>query len=103
MLDKSFFVSTEIHRKEVEMGDGTKHTLFFKELPYVEFRKFQLMESSDDPDVKVMSIAKMISASLCEENGEPAITLEQAVNLKPNVATKIFLAITDVNAPQKKD
>jgi hypothetical protein len=101
-LAASFFVSTEIHQKEVELADGEKHTLYFKELPHVEVRKFQLMESSEDQDVRVLSIAKMIAASLCEADGKPAVTVEQAAQLRASVASKLLMAITDVNAAAQK-
>ena len=79
------------------MPDGSKHTLHFKELPAVEFRKFQLAEASDDEDVRSSSIAKLIAASLVEEDGKPAITLKDAAKLNSAAANAILAAILDVN------
>jgi hypothetical protein len=101
-LPSSFFASTEVHKKEVELADGEKHTLFFKELPHIEIRKFQLAEASDDQDVRASSIAKMIAASLCDENGVLVLTVEQANNLKSSVASRFLTAITEVNATTQK-
>jgi hypothetical protein len=101
-LPSSFFASTEVHKKEVELADGEKHTLWFKELPHIEIRKFQLAEASDDQDVKASSIAKMIAASLCEEDGRAAMTVDQALTLKASVASKLLVAITEVNAATQK-
>jgi len=101
-LPSSFFASTEVHKKDVVLGDGKTYTLFFKELPHVEIRKFQLAESSDDQDVRASSIAQMIAASICESDGKPAITLEQSLSLKSSVASKLLEAITEVNAATQK-
>jgi hypothetical protein len=74
MLDKSFFVSTELQEREVELADGSKHVLYFKELPAIEFRRFALAEQSENENVKATSIAKLIAASLCDADGKLAIT-----------------------------
>ena len=96
-LPKSFFAASEIQKREVELADGTKHTLHFKELSAVEFCKFQLAETSEDEDIRITSIAKLIAASLVEENGKPAITVKEALMLKGQPANAIMSAILDVN------
>lgn len=79
------------------MPDGSVHTLHFKELPAVEFRKFQMAESSEDDDVRASSIAKLIAASLVEPDGKPAITIKDAARLNSAAANAIMSAILDVN------
>lgn len=96
-LSASFFASQEVQEREVTLSDGTKHTLYFKELPAVEFRKFQLAESSEDEDVRATSIAKLIAASLVEKDGKPALSVKQALQLKGAAANSIMTAILDVN------
>jgi hypothetical protein len=96
-LPALFFAASEVQAREVELPDGSKHTLHFKELPAVEFRKFQLAEASDDEDVRSSSIAKLIAASLVEEDGKPAITLKDAAKLNSAAANAILAAILDVN------
>ncbi|MNL26968.1 hypothetical protein D3C87_1485320 [compost metagenome] len=93
----SFFVSTEIHKKEVELADGSKHWLHFRELPSSEYRKFQIAERSDDEDVRAGSMAKLIAASMCEEDGTPAMTYEEALRLKPGPCNAFFTAILSLN------
>lgn len=83
MLDKSFFVSTEIQPREVELPDGKTHTLYFKELPAVEFNRYFNSIKSTDEDVSLLASAKLVVAGLCEADGSPALTLEQAALLKP--------------------
>nr|AMP48223.1 hypothetical protein [uncultured bacterium] len=96
-LPSSFFAASDVQSREVELPDGSKHTLYFKELPAVEFRKFQLAENSEDEDVKASSIAKLIAASLVESDGKPAITLKDAIKLNSAAANSIMSAILDVN------
>jgi hypothetical protein len=96
-LPNTFFTSQEVQEREVTLADGTKHTLCFKELPAVEFRKFQMAESSEDEEVRAASIAKLIAASLVEKDGKPALTMKQALQLKGAAANAIMSAILDVN------
>jgi hypothetical protein len=96
-LPNTFFTSQEVQEREVTLSDGTKHTLCFKELPAVEFRKFQMAESSEDEEVRAASIAKLIAASLVEKDGKPALTMKQALQLKGAAANAIMSAILDVN------
>lgn len=96
-LPKSFFAATDIQQREVELADGSKHILHFKELPAIEFRKFQMSEASTDDDVRISSIAKLIAASLVDADGKPAVTLKEALQLKGQPANAILSAILDVN------
>lgn len=97
MLDESLFVSTKVHERTVELPDGKKHVLYFKELPAVTFRAFQLAEQSDNEDVRAGSMAKLIAASLCEANGKPAITYAKALTLKAGPTNAMVTEILKVN------
>lgn len=97
----AFFVSTEIHQRTVTLADGSKHELHFRELPVSMYRKFQIAEASDDEDVRAGSMAKMIAASLCEADGKEAMTYEQALNLKPNVSSRLFDAVISLGGADK--
>jgi hypothetical protein len=105
MIDQSFFVSSTVQKRTVELPDGKKHDLFFKEIPAVEFRRFSLAEQSDDENVRIGSIAKLICVSLCNEDGSPAITFEQAMMLKAGAMNAIFGQVLIVNGQgdKKKD
>lgn len=105
MIDQSFFVSSTVQKRTVELPDGKKHDLFFKEIPAVEFRRFSLAEQSDDENVRIGSIAKLICVSLCNEDGSPAITFEQAMMLKAGAMNAIFAQVLIVNGQgdKKKD
>lgn len=102
MLDDSLFISDAVHEKEVELPDGKKHKLYFKELPAVEFRRFQVAQQSEDDEKRAVSIAPLIAASLVNADGTPAITLERALQLKPAPMNAIFTAIMEVNGAGDK-
>ena len=93
----AFFVSNEAHEREVELADGSKHKLFFKEVPATVYRKFQIAERSDDEDVRAGSLAKLIAASLCEADGSPAMTYEQACDLKAGVSSALMERVLEIN------
>lgn len=102
MLDKSLFVSDTIHEREVELADGSKHTMYFRELPASEFQRYSFNLYSDDEQKRLDATPQLIAASLCTKEGEPAITVEQAKKLKAGPANAIFRAIHEINHPQEK-
>lgn len=102
MLDQSFFISADLHEKEVELADGSKHKLHFRELPYIDVSRYQAGIQSGDENERAAASAKLIAASLCNPDGSPALTFEQASKLKPAVGTTIFNAAVAVNTPTKK-
>jgi hypothetical protein len=97
MIDKSFFISGEVHKRSVTLPNGEAHELFFKEIPAVEFRRFSLAEQSEDENIRVGSISKLICASLCNEDGSSAITFEQAMQLNAPAMNAIFEQVLSVN------
>lgn len=113
MLDSSFFASDEVRSRDVEMPDGKKHTMWFKELPQVKFTRYQEAVRSDNEEVRANAVSHLIAMSLCEPDGLPCrkpdgdqFTAEDAARLKPQVANAIVGAILDVNgfgSKEKKD
>jgi hypothetical protein len=93
----SFFVSEQVHERKVTLADGSEHVLYFKEVPATVYRKFLHAEQSEDEDVRASSLAKLISASMCEEDGSPAMTFEQAKQLKAGVSGALMDAVLEVN------
>lgn len=103
-LSASLFVSDKIHEQKVKLGTE-EHTLYFKELPAVEFRKFFLAEQSKDEDQQAGSISKLIAMSLCEPDGKPALTEQKAAQLTAAAAieiTNVILSINGMGAPGKR-
>jgi hypothetical protein len=103
-LSKSLFVSDEVHEKEVTLPNGEVHKLHFKELSAVEFRKFQMAEFSEDDEVKATSMAKLISSSLVDPDGKPALNMAQALKLNSAATNAMIAVILGVNGfgEQKK-
>lgn len=98
MLDAAFFVSDELHARDVELPDGTVHRLHFRELTTQQVRGYQLAERSDDEDVQAGAIARLLSSSLCEPDGKPALTYEQALKLKPVASSALLSEVLAINA-----
>lgn len=96
-LSAAFFASSDVQAREVELPDGSKHTLHFRELPAVEFRKFQMAENASDEETRAGSIAKLIAASLVDAEGKPALTVKDAARLNSAAANAIMTAILSVN------
>lgn len=97
MLNESLFVSDKVIAKEVELPDGTKHTLYFKQLSAVDFRKYIMAEQSNDEKVKAESTAKLICMSMCNEDGTQALPFAQALKLNVAATTAIVSAVLEVN------
>lgn len=103
MLDKALFTSGEVQEHEVKLSDGKVYRLHFREASAIEFRKFFLAERSKDEDKQAASIAHLIAACVCEPDGKPAMTYEQASRLKPDAANAIFNVIMSMNRPEDSE
>lgn len=97
-LDAAFFVSPTIHSRQVKLPDGSEHTLHFKELPAVDFTRFHLAQKSEDDEVRVNAVAKLICAALCEPDGKPALSMAKAMQLKGGAMNALFDAVLSVNS-----
>lgn len=96
MLPSSFFIDATLVERVVELPDGSKHTLHFRELPVTEFRKFQEAERHSDPEVRAGAMALLISMSLCNPDGTPAMVYSQAMQLKTRSANALVRQVLDV-------
>lgn len=105
MLDQSLFVSTQVVEREVELADGKKHKLFFKELTAADIARYVNALNSSDEEVQVMANPKLIAQSICEQDGKLAITVEQATKLKISSIGPILDAVREINGlgGEKKD
>lgn len=100
-LPSTCFISNSVHERKVKLGDDQEHTLHFRELTNTDFRKLVFAERSEDEDVRAAAEARMISMSLCDQDGKPALTLDDAVRLKPAISRALADAVLDVNGPPK--
>lgn len=95
-LPESLFVSAAPIAKSV-LFDGVEHTLYFRELPAVEFRKQHLAETSNDERKKAAALGRLLAAGLCDEEGKPVMTEAQACQLKPLASSKLLQLLMEVN------
>lgn len=73
------FASKDVHADTVTLPNGDKAQFHVRELPDAEFRK--LFQDGDR--------AKLIAATICDEDGKPVMTDDQAAQLKPLVAAEL--------------
>ena len=111
-LDSSFFVSDAPVMKLVKMSDGKEYTLYFKELPMLEFTAFNEARQSDDDETRRGAVAKLISMSVFETSEQApgtfvqSLTYEQALRLRRDPANSFMKAILEINgfgAEEKKE
>jgi hypothetical protein len=101
-LPASAFVNPELQTRDIEMPDGSVHPFYFRELPSIDFRRFQMAESSLDDDKRALSMAQLFVRAISDPDGNPAMTIEEAVKLKMVVANRFMSAILEVNGFGKK-
>lgn len=99
MLDESFFVEPSPQEKEVVLSDGKKHKLFFRAASAVDWRKFVYAQNSTDEERQAANVAHLIAKCVCNPDGTPAMTFEQAARLKPEPANAIFNVIVAMSKP----
>lgn len=97
-LDAALFISETIHERKVVLGDGTEHTLYFREVPNPVLRRFTLIERSDNDESRATSMAFLVASSLCNADGTPALTIEEAARLKASVLGQCFDHALNVNS-----
>jgi hypothetical protein len=97
MIDAAFFTKETLVTRDVVLSDGGVHTLHFRELPAIEFRRFQLAEQSTNEERRAGSMAALIAASVRDPDGKLALTTAQANMLSPFAANAIVDAILDIN------
>lgn len=102
-LDTSFFISETLQEREVTLPNGSKHALYFKELSAIEFRKFQMAETSDDEEVKAASVAKLIALSLTDDKGKPALSTKEAARLNNAASNALLAVILEINGFNSKN
>lgn len=73
------FASKDVHADTITLPNGDKAQFYVRELPDAEFRK--LWQDADR--------AKLIAATICDEDGKPVMTTVQAAQLKPLVAAEL--------------
>lgn len=73
------FAAKDVQPDTIELPDGSKAQFYVRALPDTEFRN--LYASGDR--------AKLIAATICDEDGKRVLTEKQAGDLKPKVAASL--------------
>jgi len=73
------FASKDVHADTITLPNGNRAQFHVRELPDAEFRK--LWGEADR--------AKLIAATICDEDGKPVMDEAQAAQLKPLVAAEL--------------
>lgn len=97
MLADRYFTHDTIEERTVALGDGAEEVLHFKHLPNTVFERYAMWRGSADEEVVASAAARLVVLGLCEPDGAAALTIEQAVRLKPQVLQRLFLTVIDVN------
>lgn len=102
MLNANLFISDKIEERSVELGDGTSEVLYFKHLSNTIFERYAIWTASADEDVVAIASSRLIVLGLCNSDGTPALTLNEAERLKRPVMQRVMQALLEVNGYGKK-
>lgn len=98
MLPAHLFIDTaRVEERTVELGDGTSEVLHFKHLPNTAFERYAIWTNSADEEVRASAPARLVELGLCDADGKPSLTREQAERLKRPVLLRLVTALLDVN------
>lgn len=100
-LATGLFRSDEPVAQPVTLPDGSTHALHFRQLPRKRFLAYwRAIDKADEETVDVET-ARLIADSLCELDGTPALTVEQAMRLTIGATQAISTAVLVVNGMTK--
>jgi hypothetical protein len=90
-------IGDAVVEREVEMVDGSKAVMHFRELPNTAFERHAIWSSSKDEAVQASAAARLVSMALCEPDGKPALTVEQAERIKRPLLVRLLNVVFEVN------
>lgn len=99
MLNQAFFMGVEVVEKEIELGDGSKHMLHFRRVDSLRWKQYQVDIGSQDARRMAEAVHRLVMWSLCDAKGNPVLTWEQALSLKPEVLDAMWAAVQEVCRP----
>lgn len=94
---QGFMARAEPQPRTVQLPDGSKHELHFKQLPASAFRGFFNAVARRNEEEQSQAMAKLIAQSLCTPDGQAALTAEQALQLTVAAERALTDAVLDVN------
>jgi len=98
-LDEDLFVSPAVVRRAVKLGDGKERHFHFRRYSGAAYSAHLVAAASRSPEVRETAIPHLVAASLCDEEGEPVLTVPSACRLKPVVLAAFYAAVREINEP----
>lgn len=96
-LPESLFVSDEVRQVPVKLPSGKVHQIFLRDMTQADFRVFNEGNAATTEGARELASSRLIVATVCTSKGEPAMTEEQALKLKPVARIAIVNAILAAN------
>jgi hypothetical protein len=101
-LSDKLFISDTVEERQIELDDGTVEVVHFKQLPNTVFERYAAWCNSADENLVASAAPRMLVHGVCDPDGTPALTQEQAERIKRPVMLKLLAALMDVNGYGKK-
>ncbi|WP_313387576.1 phage tail assembly chaperone family protein, TAC [Achromobacter aegrifaciens] len=101
-LDEDLFVSPEVIRRSVKLGDGKEREFHFRRYSGAVYSAHLAAAASRSPDVRETAIPHLVAASLCDEEGDPVLSVASACRLKPAVLAAFYTAVRELNEPRSE-
>jgi hypothetical protein len=107
LQDESLYVGDKPHKRDVVMLDGSTGTFYIRDLRDAEIQRYfgalrdapaeSPADGEEEDDGNRLPSAALIAAGLCEPDGSPSITAEQAYRLKYAIRQRLLHAVLDAN------
>lgn len=95
-------IGDAVVEREIEMMDGSKAVMYFRELPNTVFETHAARAASADEKLAASAPAYLVSMALCEPDGKPALNQQQAERIKRPLLVRLLNTIFEVNGMIKK-
>ena len=101
-LPSNCFVPNGPQAREVELADGETHVVHFVALKSPEWSEVTEGFNSEDKKLRHEVRARLVAATLCEPDGAPSLTFEQAKGVYGPVLDRLVGAAVQVNGYSTK-
>ena len=101
MSIQAFLVSPEVTAHPVTLPDGSVEEFHFRKVSGADFRRYQIAYASPDENAQALAIQNLIAACLCDADGKPVLTKEQAGGLTMEGINSLFPVVLEINGRGK--
>lgn len=98
-MDADLFVSEQAVERTVKLA-GKSRTIWIREMSHADWFRYAAIARAGDLETQSGAQAFIVSKSLCEPDGKPALSHEQAANLKSHVLGALQTVILDYRKEQ---